>query len=271
MFSTYEIDNDLFQSTPSVWRETNFQLRRRNSKCISIHSLRMEGDEQVTDDWLSRNPISIHSLRMEGDTAHSFFQIFPMTFQSTPSVWRETTQTQNQTLRKRHFNPLPPYGGRPVLASILRSNTAFQSTPSVWRETHVTVTVSSPSAQFQSTPSVWRETLILRILTGTRNNFNPLPPYGGRQQKQNYRQDVSAFQSTPSVWRETCKLCQYLCASSDFNPLPPYGGRPLATCWLRFVCSISIHSLRMEGDHPDIPDAEGTRHFNPLPPYGGRL
>ena len=124
----------------------------------------------------------------------------------------------------------------------------FQSTPSVWRETHVTVTVSSPSAQFQSTPSVWRETLILRILTGTRNNFNPLPPYGGRQQKQNYRQDVSAFQSTPSVWRETCKLCQYLCASSDFNPLPPYGGRPMAAESWEKCELISIHSLRMEGD-----------------------
>ena len=33
---------------------------------------------------------------------------------------------------------------------------------------------------------------------------------------------------------------------------------------------ISIHSLRMEGDHLDIPDAEDTKHFNPLPPHGGR-
>ena len=39
-----EIDNCLFQSTPSVWRETRVRHVQGRNRCISIHSLRMEGD-----------------------------------------------------------------------------------------------------------------------------------------------------------------------------------------------------------------------------------
>ena len=57
---------------------------------ISIHSLRMEGDEP----FANRNQqidISIHSLRMEGDFMLRFFSSFSV-FQSTPSAWRETAK-----------------------------------------------------------------------------------------------------------------------------------------------------------------------------------
>ena len=56
-----------FQSTPSVWRET---------KCNSI---RFVG-----------GGISIHSLRVEGDQHAAHFRPNRFRFQSTPSVWRET-------------------------------------------------------------------------------------------------------------------------------------------------------------------------------------
>ena len=57
----------IFQSTPSAWRETAEQAKSESSKqTISIHSLRMEGDLYQSD--LCRSwGISIHSLRMEGD------------------------------------------------------------------------------------------------------------------------------------------------------------------------------------------------------------
>ena len=55
------------------------------------------------------------------------------------------------------------------------------------------------------------------------------------------------FQSTPSAWRET------KCSSS----LP---GRS----------SISIHSLRMEGDASSWIALRRKSNFNPLPPHGGR-
>ena len=61
-----------------------------SQKTISIHSLRMEGDENLFA-AVCRNDISIHSLRMEGD-----YRIF----------YRNTFAF--------YFNPLPPHGGRLV-------------------------------------------------------------------------------------------------------------------------------------------------------------
>ena len=55
---------------------------------ISIHSLRMEGD-QATFYFSWRFCISIHSLRMEGDR-----------------------QRDSVTRHEHYFNPLPPHGGR---------------------------------------------------------------------------------------------------------------------------------------------------------------
>ena len=37
-------------------------------------------------------------------------------FQSTPSVWRETYDDKLSALFQTDFNPLPPYGGRPLQA-----------------------------------------------------------------------------------------------------------------------------------------------------------
>ena len=58
-----------FQSTPSVWRETFTRFSGSVDTSISIHSLRMEGDEasSVFREW--KSGISIHSLRMEGDAS----------------------------------------------------------------------------------------------------------------------------------------------------------------------------------------------------------
>ena len=78
-------------------------------------------------------------------------------------------------------------------------------------------------------------------------NFNPLPPCGGRQGILCAGASTYAFQSTPSVWRETfLTLCQ------------------------RTRQSISIHSLRVEGDGCTRSAIRRTADFNPLPPCGGR-
>ena len=81
---------DIFQSTPSVGRETKFVGTFIYYVKISIHSLRGEGDinSAITQGILQG--ISIHSLRGEGDEIHEdrLFEFFK--FQSTPSVGRET-------------------------------------------------------------------------------------------------------------------------------------------------------------------------------------
>ena len=61
----------------------------------------------------SGTKISIHSLRVEGDSAAVLKVEDILEFQSTPSVWRETSDTP-----------------------IMREDLVFQSTPSVWRETY---------------------------------------------------------------------------------------------------------------------------------------
>ena len=124
---------------------------------------------------------------------------------------------------------------------------------------------------FQSTPSAWRETFLLDSVT-----------------------EAFTFQSTPSAWRETSTITQYGYVEKNFNPLPPHGGRHLAIVQCALFQQISIHSLRMEGDHlvtvpiiraigfQSTPSAWRETpllcvmdiiqyHFNPLPPHGGRL
>ena len=124
----------LFQSTPSVWRETGGSMGQYGKVCnfnplppcggrlpqwfkdifnvgISIHSLRVEGDENAMDfspnsgnfnplppcggrpqqmfSSMHVSEISIHSLRVEGDYQRIGVQSM-----------------------LRYFNPLPPCGGR---------------------------------------------------------------------------------------------------------------------------------------------------------------
>ena len=78
-----------FQSTPSVWRETHIQIFHLVRRKISIHSVRLEGDCRSGIVRLVLN-ISIHSLRVEGDLGRTGILTQLHRFQSTPSVWRET-------------------------------------------------------------------------------------------------------------------------------------------------------------------------------------
>ena len=85
----YDGQENAFQSTPSAWRETGWGADMAAEKqFISIHSLRMEGDQRLGKSPEPRN-ISIHSLRMEGDN-----------------------RRQQPQAKASHFNPLPPHGGR---------------------------------------------------------------------------------------------------------------------------------------------------------------
>ena len=228
---------------------------------------------------------------MEGDAAGVKRTRNILIFQSTPSVWRETVIWEMQRKRRKYFNPLPPCGGRHVIApnshlvqyfnprppcggrrhgSQGRDGRlyTFQSTPSVWRETghgqqdcrpypisihslrvegdrriltmqeegaisihslrvegdKYRLTVSGggkisihslrvegdASAQqqrctralFQSTPSVWRETNILQLAI-THIVFQSTPSVWRETPLTRIGFRVCVFQSTPSVWRET--------------------------------------------------------------------
>ena len=147
----------LFQSTPSVWRETRkaYNVRWQNTRFQSTPSVWRETVFENCNRCGVRNfnPLPPYGGRHYQCCMADLSKLF----QSTPSVWRET-KTDPQSVRK----------------------SAFQSTPSVWRETNVTVFAPFAVLKFQSTPSVWRETLIAGVLERYQFHFNPLPPYGGR-------------------------------------------------------------------------------------------
>ncbi len=82
--------------------------------------------------------------------------------------------------------------------------------------------------------------------------------------------DQLIFLSTPSVWRATQQAVHDTGNQCDFYPRPPCGGRPR-----RAECSqpwngISIHALRVEGDHYDRSGRRAACDFYPRPPCGGR-
>ena len=56
-----------FQSTPSVWRATQPRGLRGGPSEISIHALRVEGDDRGFPVAQVGRRISIHALRVEGD------------------------------------------------------------------------------------------------------------------------------------------------------------------------------------------------------------
>ena len=124
-----------------------------------------------------------------------------------------------------HFNPLPPHGGRPEDAEKAESKMSFQSTPSAWRETCQHICRAFRDAISIHSLRMEGDRKSVRRADGSQD-FNPLPPHGGRQQVTDDRlsrnpisihslrmegdcdfQAVTTrggtFQSTPSAWRET--------------------------------------------------------------------
>ena len=147
----------IFQSTPSVGRETLHVCYDFPYLMISIHSLRGEGDIKSCQGVCIRS-ISIHSLRGEGDNMIECFGSLVCYFNPLPP-WGGRQNSRHYIQRfTKYFNPLPPWGGR------LKSK----------------YFLSKEQTEFQSTPSVGRETIAGQRKGLGGDNFNPLPPWGGR-------------------------------------------------------------------------------------------
>ena len=213
---------------------------------ISIHALRGEGDA-TNFFYFAVTQISIHALRGEGDTITASLSSTACGFQSTPSVGRATDYIKDTTARVL-FQSTPSVGRATFCLPPLKIPDLFQSTPSVGRATS-NFRILSNSSTFQSTPSVGRATQKPAPVRFLYPNFNPRPPWGGRQMLSSSFAGAMTFQSTPSVGRATRDF------SSDFS-----GGD-----------NISIHALRGEGDNErSACQNQVQNHFNPRPPWGGR-
>ena len=147
----------IFQSTPSVWRETLSKFDISASISISIHSLRVEGDSERSA-TANEVIISIHSLRVEGDVMYGYDTLLLLLI-SIHSLRVEGDHGSASGIphTARYFNPLPPCGGRPrcVLSAVCSWN--FNPLPPCGGR-HSQNRILLQATKFQSTPSVWRET-----------------------------------------------------------------------------------------------------------------
>ena len=127
----------------------------------------------------------------------------------------------------RHFNPLPPHGGRRHASPWTATQCHFNPLPPHGGRRHSGILthseggISIHSLRMEGDPE--RSRAAERL-----GHFNPLPPHGGRLGLPEQVPASTSFQSTPSAWRETCCRCAPP-GLSHFNPLPPHGGRLLCT------------------------------------------
>ena len=103
------------------------------TRSISIHALREEGDASLPEGLLRRS-ISIHALREEGDIAvQHILERDANFYPRPPRGGRHLLSTALGT--PTDFYPRPPRGGRRISPSLARDSRTFLSTPSARRAT----------------------------------------------------------------------------------------------------------------------------------------
>ena len=114
--------------------------------------------------------------------------------------------------------------------------------------------------------------VIVSVLYKVLGNFNPRPPWGGRQAC-NFCGKMISWISIHALRGEGDRHCgeDSAQALSNFNPRPPWGGRPQAVAFA--VDKLTFQSTPSVGRATAPPQPHGgtRQHFNPRPPWGGRL
>ena len=234
--------------------------------------------------------ISIHSLRVEGDHNHSTESGTEQDFNPLPPCGGRLQRCKRSGFTG-NFNPLPPCGGRQSGTLALLSDIPI-SIHSLRVEGDLLLRFRYDKfKRFQSTPSVWRETADAEQDNGNSQNFNPLPPCGGRRTLSGFKFPFAII-SIHSLRVEgdlgKCRVTEML--SISIHSLRVEGDlmQSKTTAILKISIhslrvegdaarldvpgrqSISIHSLRVEGDTHWLNVRDGKTDFNPLPPCGGR-
>ena len=128
------INANLFQSSPSIQRETSALYIPSFGRFISILSLYTEGD-----------PMRKYSISS------------PSIFQSSPSIQRETIVSHRLSFLSSYFNPLPLYRGRRTL-NILEALAQYFNPLPLYRGRLTDQRTMFEAFGFQSSPSIQRET-----------------------------------------------------------------------------------------------------------------
>ena len=240
-----------FLSTPSGWRATTeIDYVLNCMQRISIHALRVEGDDTTSRNQNHERPISIHALRVEGDRVFSQrlsvlrgISIHALRvegdlrsgfaddrgalyFYPRPPGGGRLQVIRVSPAGRVDFYPRPPGGGRRKLLWNRVKQSKFLSTPSGWRATGVSKQQLRQDI-FLSTPSGWRATEDLKQVYHMvfDISIHALRVEGDRTEQNIVFCNEDLFLSTPSGWRAT-----------------------EAPALLRCHRHISIHALRVEGD-----------------------
>ena len=104
---------------------------------ISIHALRVEGDDRAQMARLIDNIISIHALRVEGDTMSVLHIVLHFDISIHALRVEGDFRSGAGCLRQPNFYPRPPGGGRHGHIQLYARAHRFLSTPSGWRATDI--------------------------------------------------------------------------------------------------------------------------------------
>ena len=225
--SVFSLSITPFLSTPSGWRATAISRSPSYPLFISIHALRVEGDNKDIVDANNAQLISIHALRVEGDQRHD---------QSTGSgcdISIHALRVEGDGCKRLkmakscYFYPRPPGGGR----------------PSLWMRCK-----TQQKDFYPRPPGGGRLDNDARFPVAGHISIHALRVEGDRG-SQGRRGRKAEFLSTPSGWRAT------LCFWSEQLPRPRFLSTPSGWRATKLGVSfavhrpISIHALRVEGDH----------------------
>ena len=149
-----------FQSTPSVGRAT-VNSGYYSAAVNSFQSTPSVGRATLcTRRYAPETTISIHALRGEGDFIFSFHASQSSHFNPRPPWGGRPDAPQHITVKK-HFNPRPPWGGRQERSA-----------------KHLL------SHNFNPRPPWGGRRCADKAIVNSHHNFNPRPPWGGRQRIQ---------------------------------------------------------------------------------------
>ena len=146
-------------------------------------------------------------------------------FLSTPSARRATPRPAAYERALRYFYPRPPRGGRPL--------TCWSCAPPSLISIHALREEGDPS---------------LKSARPSGRNFYPRPPRGGRLHGAAGFFVVADFYPRPPRGGRRAESLRPGRRPCNFYPRPPRGGRPSCLLHTSYVCIISIHALREEGD-----------------------
>ena len=192
--------------------------------------------------------ISIHALRVEGDVIYIFIFVF------VPSISIHALRVEGDphnmyAIACTHFisiHALRVEGDHPSAKSISKKFYFYPRPPGGGRP--------------------------FQLSTGLpQKHFYPRPPGGGRRAPFFALCSICRFLSTPSGWRatRTHKITEHHTVFLS----TPSGWRATKAFLIDSVeeYGISIHALRVEGDHQHSTRIRPRCNFYPRPPGGGRL